>query len=979
MAVEAAICCWPETVPKTGQHELPELSRIPLHDPQRGMQNLALIWGRVPVGVTGALPPLLTEVPDPDAALNLFERLTESGAPELFRMLDQHRPLVHYALVVFGYSRFLGETLLKNVDLLQTFLREETLDRSHSRDEFRESFARFRSRSFETDIALLLARFKRREYIRIMLRDVLGLATLAETTGEISSLADVLIEEALRECESVLHRRFGMAQHKDEEGRFVDTPFTVLALGKLGGNELNYSSDIDLLFLYGDGEREDDAAISNREYFVRLAQQVTDVLSRVTAEGAVFRIDLRLRPQGSEGEAAVSMGHALGYYAGVAHDWERQAMIKIRHCAGDVALARRFIRAVQPYVYTENLNFTAIETALEARDRMQESRRVAVARNENEIDVKLDRGGIRDIEFLVQCMQRVYGGSERWLRSGGTMFSLQKLHDKQHITGSDFHQLTTAYEFLRTVEHRLQLRQGQQTHRLPSDPHELVVLRRSLSAEHGEDAPSDVVRAVRERMKDVAEIYHRVIHQQRRQQKIEVATGSFVLHAPRVEAGRVHSDHQVLRRLAIDSPFLHELASREDLEPHTRKNLFKFLTSAFTSAERYAAVLDDAGQVERAVPLFAISEFATDLLVRHPEDIAALRNVQSRNDEQLQLLAPVHEPIPAALPKSLSAEEKHTFIRRRFRERLFLSAARDVLNRREVFESLAETSHAADEAIASALELAGKPEGFAIMALGRLGTCEFDFLSDADLIFVRETKMPVTTANRTAEQVMEILSAYTQAGSAFPVDNRLRPHGSEGELTVTPAQLNEYFAAEAKPWEALTYTKLRFVAGSEELGTAALSAANCLRERFHNDEEFVAAVREMRMRLEKNETTGMNLKTGPGGLYDIDFIVAYLLIRLGVQAVEGNTSKRLRTISGCGALSPNEGEQLHADLVFLRTLEHAIRLVTAKAGKSVPNSEVARNAIHRYLRQTLAHPLDAPQELAIVCKRVRATFERILA
>src|SRR5206468_11710056 len=208
----------------------------------------------------------------------------------------------------------------------------------------------------------------------------------------------------------------------------VTTPFAVLSLGKLGGNELNYSSDIDLLYLHGDGPEPPAAAISNREYFVRLAQQVTEILSRHTAEGAVFRIDLRLRPQGNEGELAISLSNALRYYAETAHDWERQALIKVRNSAGDIALAREFIRRVQPQVYSEQVNFAAIKTALVAREKIDRKRRKQAATEGYEsIDVKIDRGGIRDIEFLVQCLQRVYGGAEPWLRSGGTVFSLQKL------------------------------------------------------------------------------------------------------------------------------------------------------------------------------------------------------------------------------------------------------------------------------------------------------------------------------------------------------------------------------------------------------------------------------------------------------------------------------------------------------------------------------------------------------------------------
>src|SRR5207249_699544 len=250
----------------------------PFQDPHTSNATLARIANRVSPALAAALPGLLAESPDPDTALLFFDRLVSESAG-IIQLLNRHNFLAHYALLVFGHGRFLAETLIQNTDLLQSFLREKNLDRSLSREEFHESLARFRSRSFETDVSLLLARFKRREYVRIM----------------------------LREADRRLQHRYGTPQHLDSEGRFVDTPFAILSLGKLGGNELNYSSDVDLMYIFGDGEEPPNAAISNREYFIRLAQQVTEILSRMTREGAAFRIDLRLRPQGGEGELAVSL------------------------------------------------------------------------------------------------------------------------------------------------------------------------------------------------------------------------------------------------------------------------------------------------------------------------------------------------------------------------------------------------------------------------------------------------------------------------------------------------------------------------------------------------------------------------------------------------------------------------------------------------------------------------------------------------
>jgi glutamate-ammonia-ligase adenylyltransferase len=267
---------------KTRPHTVAAKTDTPFRDPESARLNLERVSARLSSALAPALGSLLAEAPDPDGALILFERLSES--PEVVRLLERHHFLAHYAVVVFGHSRFLGETLLQNTDLLPSLLRETNLDRSFSQEEFHESLARFRARSLESDVSLILARFKRREHVRIMLRDVLKIAPLAETTAEISAVADVLIEEALREADSQLQRRHGTPQHLDAVGRLVDTPFAILALGKLGGNELNYSSDVDLMYIYGDGEEPPKTPVSNREYFIRLAQHTTEILSRVTRD-----------------------------------------------------------------------------------------------------------------------------------------------------------------------------------------------------------------------------------------------------------------------------------------------------------------------------------------------------------------------------------------------------------------------------------------------------------------------------------------------------------------------------------------------------------------------------------------------------------------------------------------------------------------------------------------------------------------------
>ena len=316
-----------------------------------------------------------------------------------------------------------------------------------SHDDLLEDCYRFSTIAFDLAPAVFLARFKRREYLRITLRDVLNLASLAETSLELSDLADVLIERALRLSAQHLENMYGVPQWSDasgnSQGQLQPARMTVISLGKLGGQELNYSSDIDLMFLYNhDGTTAGGAAgtISNLEYFVRLAQTILKLLTEATPEGAVFRVDMRLRPEGQLGDLAVSLDSALDYYRTRAREWELQMLIKARVSAGEVSTGETFLREVHPLIFRQEFHLAAVEAVLNAREEITRSLRRGNSQGEDygaAWNVKLTPGGIRDIEFLAQCLQRVHGGRDPWLTSrgsGSTLVALQHLHDKGYLS-----------------------------------------------------------------------------------------------------------------------------------------------------------------------------------------------------------------------------------------------------------------------------------------------------------------------------------------------------------------------------------------------------------------------------------------------------------------------------------------------------------------------------------------------------------------
>jgi glutamate-ammonia-ligase adenylyltransferase len=960
------------------------LAGIEFHDPVAAAKNLSRSREVVSEPVFAAFLQFLATSPSPDSVVVQFERLMEAAPRELARAFEKQPILLHYATLVFGYSAWLGETLIQNLDLFRKVGRDNSLDRPCSREEFREEFARLRSRSPDNDLAVSLARFRKREYVRILLRDVLGIAKLAETTEEISALSDVLIEEALLTVSARLQQRHRPAQWVDPQGRLRDSRFAVVSLGKLGGNELNYSSDIDLMFLYDGGVEPPAQGISNREYFICLAQQTTELLSRHTREGQVFRIDLRLRPQGHEGELALALPRAAQYYSEVAQDWELQAMIKARHSAGDADLVREFIRAVAPHVYRPNVNFAAVKTALQSRERID--KRGTTARPgrtaPRATDVKLDRGGIRDIEFLVQCLQRVYGGEEGWLRSRGTFFALQKLHDKEHISGKDYDNLTSAYEFLRHLEHLLQLRQGRQSHQVPSSPTELKVLAKCLNREGSTAvAPDEFVLQIESRMATVTEIYRRIVYQEQSQQSID-AEGNLRVQA-QVPPSAENSYSQIMQRLAVDAPRLLAAISHANLSPQARRNLDRFLSSATTNSQRYAAVLRTPEAVGHALTVFEFSNYLTDILVRYPADVALLDDIKEQAEPAAATLfaIPPHQGDTILNPISdhpaQSSVDRHdalALLRQQARRALFVSGARDVYFSRSVFEALEENTIAADRALQSALAIAGPPSGFALMALGRLGSREFDLLSDADVLFVVDEATNPEAARRAAERTVESLTAYTRDGTVFPVDARLRPQGREGELVTTAAQLARYFAGAARPWEAISYLRLRFVAGDRAVGELALASTRegiaAMAERPGFDRE----INDMRTRLESSHSAP-NSKAWPGGEYDIDFLAGRLQAKHRIWS-QGNLSQRVHLLHEHGHLGEQQYRELATSSKFLRTLDHFVRLVTARPGKWLPAGDHAQVCVAKLMAR-LPETYDGrslEEELAAFLRRTREIY-----
>jgi len=952
----------------------PEFSRVHFRDPAKAENNIERLRQKLASSVMVPLASLLMPSPDPDGALNLLDRYVQTCPSEVLGAIARTPTALTYLVAVFGYSTFLAETLLAEPALAVQFARDRNFTKLKSQEDLLQDFARFTTTNPDPWLSSQLARFKRRNYLRIALKDMLGLSTLGETTLELSSLADVVIANALSFSDQELSKRYGRPQFRDPQGRIARSGFSVVSLGKLGGNELNYSSDIDLLFLYfRDGETsggaERSSIIANKEYFVRLAHAVTRTVTQTTPHGQVFRVDLRLRPEGEQGDLAISLKSALEYYRHRARDWELQMLIKARHSAGDGRLTRDFLSGAEPYVYGAATDFAAVESVLWAREktspRLRENRGAA-------IDVKRHRGGIRDIEFLTQCLQRLYGRDDPWVRSGGTLHALRKLNDKGQLGDQEFADLTTSYEFLRQVEHCVQLDRGQQTHRLPADAAALDRLARRVSPDgagrgfHPGPALLDQLQRTFDR---VDEIYQRVIHPRAG----AVSRAVFGLQPPPAlpaDQG-FHSYEATLRFLDVQAPELAAEVRDASLTERARPDAARLFAALLGTSERFALARQRPQELRRALEVMATSDHLAELLIRHPEDWLALDSVGSPGSGHVNITAEARpapadqmeipldhaprvsppEPFLWATEGSLGLRQQMALLRKQYRAGVMALGARDVTGFDPVFASLTRWSALASQAVTTALRVAAGPQApvgpetqmpLAVLGLGRLGLQEFDLGSDADLVFIapaRASRDDIARWTHFAEKTIDVLSSYTSDGTVFAVDTRLRPRGQEGELVVTEDALLSYVAKDAQVWEALTYLKACPVAGNRELGAQAVQRLVLgVFDRFAGYPQLEAELHEMRRRLEREVMVPpSNTKTAPGGYYDVDFAVSYLRLRHRVELPAGaNSPEQIAALRGRDLIGAEDARTLAEGAAFLRSVDHAIRLVTGRTADGLP-------------------------------------------
>jgi len=976
------------------------LNSIPFRDHTTAESSFHSVAEYLSEQVVLTLLVLLRQSPDPDLSLIHLERFlkntSKKGEPFL-----AHGNRLPVLITVFGNSSFLAETLVRYPESLHWALDERRLYRVLSTEEFRSELGLFPLDTTDDETAHILAKFKRKHLLRIAIRDLLQFGSLAEVTEELSNLADAILQGGQEHIQRQLITKF--EDISDQKWlHAAKSHFVVIALGKLGGRELNYSSDIDLMYMYETRKKTEQLRISGHKFFIQLAQRLTRMLSQITPDGSCFRVDLRLRPEGESGELAIPIKSALKYYSTRARDWELQMLIKARVVAGNRTFGENFLTLVEPLIYQTTTDFSTIERVAETRDRIQEN---LTRHRSTGINVKLARGGIRDIEFLVQCLQRLYGGLEVWVRSKGTLLGLHRLHDKGYLSPQDYSHLHTAYSYLRNLEHRLQIEHNRQVHTLPTHAASQSILLRRLYGTNS-TSQNNLTMEVNDHLRHVCEIYERVIGGQRPSHTAEYLTTS-----PKVDdLSNKHLTNPSwtaqIQHLQQQSPHLAKAVA--DLQIHWGYKHFTYFLNNLVSSPKLIETFERNPDYMSCIgDLIEHSPYLAEQIIRHPQDCSELwplikpQRARAADIKHHDSSAVKHtNEWTDSLPKELvnrdtSLNDSSALLRRFYRQRMLSLLAKSIYLREPIFSTLDATSRLAEFVVQQALQMAcvqteqvlkeARPSTpLQIVALGRLGMREFDLGSDADLVFVLpdEGSTEIRWWNQAIEILVDIMNSRTGDGMLFTIDNRLRPMGRDGELIQTESRFKKYFSEQAEHWEAITYMKARTIAGDLKQGTKFLSELqNVDWQRYGLSGELASKLVSMRNRIEETHGITNPIKAGRGGYYDVDFILMYLRLKNAELFFPSlNTPERIEVLKRTKALDTDQASTLEMAAEFLSSLDHAVRLSIGPSATKIPVSvsqrTVISNLVQRWSRVEISSA-SILHSFSTVCKETREVFEDI--
>ncbi len=893
---------------------------------------------------------------DPERARHFYDQLEATSAGATLSRLDAEGARILAAL--FSGSNALGSVVVARPDWLRVLSLEELKFPRRKEGllaEIEGELERLlRGREFEAALNDL-RRFKQREMLRVGARDLARLVSVEEITRELSDVADICLDYVWRICFARLLDRHGRPRHQDADGKWHETPGCVLGLGKLGGQELNYSSDVDVIFVYeeegqvfaGAGETpaiqgrikatkgrpgDFDAAtpkrggLSNHQFYCRLAEMFIGEVSKMTSDGALYRIDLRLRPEGDLGPLARSVSSYENYYAQWGQTWERMMLIKARTVAGDERLGAEFLEMIQPFRYPRSINQSVLQEVAAMKDRIENE---VVKQGELDRNVKLGRGGIREVEFVVQSQQLLHAGKHPFLQGNQTLPCLEKLVQYELLERRDAMSLGAAYRFLRHIEHRLQMEGDLQTHTIPEDRTRQERLARLLEFKNGKA----LAQARKKHAKTVRSIFEKVLKRdvpqsEKKQpfpQDFENSKAEWIKCLADYGFRDLEKAFRVLREFVEGPGYVHVSPRTQQLARQLIPRLFSRAANPgrenlLSDPDRVVTRIDSFIAAYGARPtlfelwnrnpqifdllvlLFDRSEFLAELAIRTPDLVDEL--VTSGRLRQRKQSADTLED----LRHGLGDADQHAWIRKYHQAELMRIGLRDILGLAGEEQYLEELSALADACLQYAVEMImrkyrlGTPP-FAVIGLGKLGGAEIDYGSDLDILFVSGVGQAGSRdLVRMAGEVIDLLSRRTEDGMVFHTDARLRPDGDKGLLVNTLQAHEDYYRQRAALWEIQTLTRARAVAGNKETGAKFEAMAGRLAN-FREpgmplavySPDWKEKIHQMRMRIEKERTpAGKNalaIKTGTGGLMDAEFVAQMLCLENGWR--EPNTLRAL--------------------------------------------------------------------------------------
>jgi glutamate-ammonia-ligase adenylyltransferase len=874
-----------------------------------------------------------------------------------------------------------------------------------------------------TDPAAALAAAYKRRILHLAARDLTGVADLEEVAAELADIATAALDAAL----AVARAELPPGAHP--------VRLAVVAMGKCGGRELNYASDVDVIFVAAPAEETapggtsgngagPDAETEALRTATRLASGMIRICSRTTREGTIFPVDPNLRPEGRSGPLVRTLASHIAYYDRWAKTWEFQALLKARPAAGDIALGQQYVDALAPMVWHAAQRDHFVEDVQAMRRRVEKTLPAARAGRE----IKLGPGGLRDIEFAVQLLQLVHGRTDESLRSPATLPALAALAAGGYVGRDDADDLAAAYRFLRQVEHLLQLYQLQRTHVLPDDP---AVLRRLGRAMIGPDGPNGLRRGGsrinadpsagftamwRQHAREVRRLHEKLFYRPLLG-AVARLPGDAARLTPSAARARLealgYADPEgalrhiqaltggVARRAAIQRTLLPVLLGwfADAAEPDAGLLAFRQVSDALGETPWYLRLLrDETKAAERMARVLASSRYATGLLLRAPEAVAILGD-----DAELvpRSMTALKAEAGAAVRRHGDAEGAVAAVRAQLRRELLRIAAADLLGRltpTEVADALTAVVAATIDAALNAAtrkieaELRGPlPTRMAVIAMGRFGGHETSYGSDADVMFVHDPRPGAdeTEAGRAAHAVAQELRrllALPGPDPALLVDPGLRPEGRQGPLVRTIASYQAYYRRWSVPWEAQALLRAEPVAGDPDLGAQFVQMISELRYPDGGiGDNAVREIRRIKARMEaermpRGVEPALHVKLGPGGLSDVEWTVQLLQLRHAHAVPALRTTRTLAALEAAreaGLIAPDEAAVLAEAWTLATRIRDAVMLVRGTPADTIPAGYRELGAVARVLGYGPGEGQALEEDYRRAARHARAVMDRL--